>query len=159
MKRWSDPGPAGPLNILQARVLGHRIQDVRDPFVPQRRNPEMRHMDTQEPCCIPPDYLRDVQVHHEVLNFVTHLAEEGVAAYGHNHLSHGGTSEMKEFIAKEDGMLARLDMTKVNARMREALPEILRIVIEHSMDFFVTKRILALHGDDIDGIIVIGTSH
>ncbi len=91
-------------------------------------------------------------------DFAEFLNRRGFAVYGHDHLGHGGTSEEKGFIAEEDGddMLVA-DMSKVNAKMREDMPDIPHLVMGHSMGSFVTRRFLTLHGSDIDGVVIMGT--
>jgi len=92
--------------------------------------------------------------------FASWLAEQGVAVVGHDHLGHGKTgkvSDLSHFADEKGAAYLVQDLFRVTNVAELEYPDIPHILLGHSMGSFITRRYLTVHGDHLDGVIIMGT--
>ena len=94
--------------------------------------------------------------------FANKLCENGYIVYGNDHRGHGLTAKDKEelgYLGDDDGFTLMVknmnDLTKIIKKNYSNLPLIL---FGHSMGSFLSQRYAQVYGDNIDGLILSGTS-
>ncbi len=92
--------------------------------------------------------------------FAAWMAERGVVVIGHDHLGHGKTGRREDlsfFAEKKGGVCLVQDLFSVTRIMEEKYPDIPHILLGHSMGSFIARRYLTVHGEHLDGLILMGT--
>jgi len=94
--------------------------------------------------------------------FANFLANNGFIVVGHDHLGHGKTAKTEEelgYFTEEKGWfyLAE-DIHILQNKIKKEYPEIPYIIMGHSMGSLLTRTYATLYQDEIDGIIITGTS-
>lgn len=92
--------------------------------------------------------------------FASWMAERGIAVIGHDHLGHGKTGRQEDlsFFAEEKGGVCLVqDLFSVTQIIEKRYPAALHIMLGHSMGSFIARRYLAVHGEHLDGLILMGT--
>lgn len=92
--------------------------------------------------------------------FASWLTQRGVAVIGHDHLGHGktGNKEDLSFFAEKKGAVCLVqDLFQVTQIMETKYPDIPHIMLGHSMGSFLARRYLMVHGERLDGLILMGT--
>ena len=96
-------------------------------------------------------------------DFAEYLVRQNIAVIGHDHLGHGGsvsTSEDFGFFAEENGKKLLLkDINHINRRARLQYPGVPCFILGHSMGSFLLRRYITIWGDEIDGVIIMGTGY
>ena len=91
------------------------------------------------------------------------LAEQGIAAVGHDHLGHGGSAASPEeygYFGQPDGNRLLLDdLYGVTcwAKERPELAGAPGFCLGHSMGSFYARQYLCEHGSELEGAILMGT--
>ncbi len=94
--------------------------------------------------------------------FANMLAKYGYIVVGHDHLGHGDTAKTSEelgYFAKENGWehLAE-DVHIFQNKIKEEYPDLPYIIFAHSMGSLVVRTYLTKYKDDLNGVILCGTS-
>lgn len=100
---------------------------------------------------------------HRYKRFAERLTDNGYIVYAHDQRGHGETAKkLGEFgyIGKDGYNRMVEDMREVTKEIRRREEENLPIILfGHSMGSFLTQRYISLYGDNIDGVILSGTSN
>lgn len=92
--------------------------------------------------------------------FASWMAERGVAVIGHDHLGHGKTGRQEDlsFFAEKKGAVYLVqDLFLVTRIIKKQYPGVPHIMLGHSMGSFLARRYLTVHGEHLDGLILMGT--
>ena len=91
------------------------------------------------------------------------LASKGILFCICDHLGHGESIGSKDdfgYFAKKDGWKHLVDdAAKFTAIMKSSYPDIPYFIGGHSMGSFVARAYSAMHGDLVDGAIIVGTGN
>ncbi len=94
-------------------------------------------------------------------DFAKYLCSQGIAVIGHDHLGHGLTAGHDDdlgYFAREGGEQFLIDdMRLVTEEMKWKYPGAPHFILGHSMGSFCLRKYLTLHGDQVDGAIIMGT--
>ncbi len=94
-------------------------------------------------------------------HFARALNEEGYAVYGNDHRGHGRTAGNEDntgYFADEDGWHRVVqDMYEVSTMIRNDHPGLPLFLFGHSMGSFLSRNYIALHGQDLQGVVLSGT--
>ena len=91
------------------------------------------------------------------------LAQQGIAAVGHDHLGHGGTAASREeygYVGRPDGNRLLLEDIHAVTRWAKALPELRGLpwfLLGHSMGSFYARQYVCEYGGELTGAILMGT--
>ena len=91
------------------------------------------------------------------------LAEQGIAAVGHDHLGHGGSAASPEeygYFGQPDGNRLLLDDLYGVTCWAKERPELAGapwFLLGHSMGSFYARQYLCEHGSELEGAILMGT--
>ena len=95
-------------------------------------------------------------------HFFSFLAENGILAFGYDHLGHGKTAENDDelgFIAHKDGWKYLInDVAAFTKAVKKIYPDIPTILMGHSMGSFIARLVAENYGDEYDKFIFCGTS-
>lgn len=120
-------------------------------------------------CCWEPEgkIIAVLQLSHGMMehigrydHFACWMADRGIAVIGHDHLGHGKTGDVKNLghFAEEKGALYLVqDLLYVAHVMERRYPGVPHILLGHSMGSFLARRYLTVHGEHLDGLILMGT--
>lgn len=93
--------------------------------------------------------------------FALFLTERGFVVTGNDHLGHGTSIVSKEdygFFAEKEGNRAVLgDVHELKQRTEKLYPKAPYYILGHSMGSFLLRQYLCIHGDELDGAIIMGT--
>lgn len=93
--------------------------------------------------------------------FAEYLTEKGFVVTGNDHLGHGTSIVSKEefgFFAEEQGNRIVLeDAHHLKMLTEEKYPGVPYYILGHSMGSFLLRQYLCLHGDELDGAVIMGT--
>ena len=94
--------------------------------------------------------------------FADFLTSKGIIVCGNNHLGHKGSAERDEelgYFAPKDGWtyLAK-DLHKLTELMKDKHPRLPYFLLGHSMGSFVARDYISKFGDELDGVLISGTS-
>ena len=96
-------------------------------------------------------------------DFAKYLCERGYLVTGNDHLGHGGSINTVDdwgYFAEKDGNKALLDdMHKLTTITKELYPNKPYFLLGHSMGSFYARQYMAEFGNELNGIIVMGTGH
>ena len=117
-----------------------------------------------------PDYeiKAAVQIVHGMVEFIEryddfarYLCSQGIAVIGHDHLGHGETAGHDDdlgYFAREGGDEFLIeDMFLVTEEMKWMFPCVPYFVLGHSMGSFCLRKYMTMYGDQVDGVILMGT--
>lgn len=94
--------------------------------------------------------------------FANFLAKNGFVVVGHDHLGHGKTaktdSELGYFTQKNGWFYLAEDIHILQNKIKQEYPNIPYIILGHSMGSLLTRTYVTLYQDDLNGIIITGTS-
>ena len=94
--------------------------------------------------------------------YIEFLTEKGFLVYGDNHLGHKGSIRGPQdlgFFAEEDGWIDLVkDEYRLTRIMKEAYPELPLFLYGHSMGSFISRAYVTSHADELEGLILSGTS-
>lgn len=94
--------------------------------------------------------------------FAEALVEEGYVVYANDHRGHGRSAASIEelgYISDHDGFSDMVtDMRILTTIAKKGNPDLPIILFSHSMGSFLAQRYIQLYGDDIDGVILSGTT-
>lgn len=94
-------------------------------------------------------------------DFAVYLTENGYGVIGHDHLGHGksltDTSRLGFFSENDGPEILLKDISAVSHAAEERWPGKRRILLGHSMGSFIVRRYVALHSEEIDGAVFMGT--
>lgn len=93
--------------------------------------------------------------------FAVFLAEKGILVVGDDHLGHGKTvpaGGTYGYFCDEDAanVLVR-DEHRLKKIMQEQYPDVLYLILGHSMGSFILRNYLFRYGSGIDGAVIMGT--
>lgn len=107
--------------------------------------------------------------------FARYLAEKGILVVGNNHMGHGNSIVTKDdlgyfaipiigmnkektekYSSSETVVKDLLHITKI---VKKHFPDIPYILMGHSMGSFIARRYLMEYGNELDGIIIMGTGN
>lgn len=95
-------------------------------------------------------------------HFFTFLAENGILAFGYNHLGHGKTAENDNelgFIAHKDGWKYLVnDVVTFTKSVKNMYPNLPTILMGHSMGSFIARLVAESYPQEYDKFIFCGTS-
>lgn len=94
-------------------------------------------------------------------NFAIYLAERGIAVIGNDHLGHGKSvknqGEWGYFNAEESSKTVVDDLHEVTLIGKKMYPSVPYFVLGHSMGSFMIRRYMMTYGNEINGVIIMGT--
>lgn len=90
-----------------------------------------------------------------------YLSDNGFYVVGHDHLGHGGTAKKAEDFgyfadAKGDELLLA-DMHGLRRIAGQKHPDLPYFMLGHSMGSYFLRRYIAVHGEGLDGALIMGT--
>ncbi len=95
--------------------------------------------------------------------FAEYLTQRGFLVVGHDHLGHGysvtGTAEMGYFAEKDPSGVVVDDMHQLRKKTQGQNSGLPYFMLGHSMGSFMLRKYLALHGQDLNGAIIMGTGY
>lgn len=114
------------------------------------------------------EVLGVLQIFHGMVEFVERyegfaefLTEKGFVVTGNDHLGHGASVVTKEeygfFEETEGNQKVLADVHQLKTMTEAAYPDVPYYILGHSMGSFLLRQYLCLHGDELDGAIVMGT--
>lgn len=114
----------------------------------------------KEPCGI-------LQISHGMVEYIDRydrfakfLAAKGFLVIGNDHLGHGETAAERNYgyFTPEDGSYYVVrDLHRVTRYIRKKYPEVPLFLLGHSMGSFMARRYAMTYGDELDGLIIMGT--
>ncbi|WP_145412191.1 alpha/beta hydrolase [Paenibacillus xylanexedens] len=94
--------------------------------------------------------------------FALELNRNGYIVYIHDQRGHGKTAKVLEnvgYLADRDGFEWMVhDLYKLTGIIKKKHPELPLFLMGHSMGSFVTQRYLMLYGEELDGVILSGST-
>lgn len=94
--------------------------------------------------------------------FANFLSLNGFIVVGHDHLGHGKTAKAEDelgYFAEKDGWFRLVeDIHILQNKIKQEYPNIPYIIMGHSMGSLLTRTYVTLYKDDLNGIIITGTS-
>lgn len=111
-----------------------------------------------------------VQISHGMIEYVnrydrfaTFLAEQGFVVIGNDHLGHGKTARDEEelgYMDSPDGSLAIVrDLHRVSRYVKKRYPNLPFFLLGHSMGSFMARRYAMTYGEELDGLLLLGTGY
>ena len=93
--------------------------------------------------------------------FANYLLEQGYVVAGHDHIGHGeSVNDEKDrgFFAKENGYKYLVkDLHYMTKIVKKRYPNLPYFMLGHSMGSFISRCYIAKYGEELDGIILLGT--
>ncbi|GGA39042.1 alpha/beta hydrolase [Kroppenstedtia guangzhouensis] len=92
--------------------------------------------------------------------FASFLIQRGLVVYGNDHRGHGRTAgkENRGWFAEDQGFEQVVqDLYRLTQIIRREQPGLPLFLFGHSMGSFLARRIIQLHGDEYQGVILCGT--
>lgn len=92
--------------------------------------------------------------------FARFLNEAGIVVVGNDHVGHGKTSKEEDwgyFGGKEGSEFVVEDLHRVTVKMKEKYKGLPYFVLGHSMGSFMIRRYIMTYGNEVDGVIIMGT--
>lgn len=94
--------------------------------------------------------------------FANFLSSNGFVVVGHDHLGHGKTAknddELGYFTKKDGWFYLTEDIHILQNKIKQEYPNIPYIIMGHSMGSLLTRTYVTLYQDELNGIIITGTS-
>lgn len=94
--------------------------------------------------------------------FIDFMKLAGFAVCGHDHAGHGQSARDEEhfgYFGKKDGhKTLALDTHSVSVYVKDQLPELPLFLLGHSMGSFVARDYISQYGNELDGVIIMGTA-
>lgn len=94
--------------------------------------------------------------------FSGYLAQKGILVCGNDHLGHGRSVSRSEdlgYFGSENGWTHMVkDMYLLTKLIKESYPDIPYFLLGHSMGSLLARAYLPLYGDELTGVILMGTS-
>jgi alpha-beta hydrolase superfamily lysophospholipase len=109
-----------------------------------------------------------VQIAHGMIEYVERydrfakfLNSKGFVVVGNDHLGHGYTASSIDDLGYMNGPYADVsivrDMHRVSVAVKRRYPNLPLFLVGHSMGSFLSRRYAMSYGDEIDGLILMGT--
>ena len=96
-------------------------------------------------------------------DFAEFLNKAGFLVVGNDHLGHGKSvashNEWGYFAEKKGGQLVCRDLLKLTKIVKEKYPQIPYFLLGHSMGSFMARRYIINFGEELDGVIIMGTGN
>ena len=93
--------------------------------------------------------------------FARFLCQMGIMVVGNDHLGHGSSVRSEEyygyFAEKNPNRVVISDMRSLHRQIQEAYLNVPYILLGHSLGSFLTRQYLCMHGDRLDGAVIMGT--
>lgn len=117
--------------------------------------------DVEKPVCIF-QIIHGMSEHIERYNeFARFLAGKGILVVGEDHLGHGKTAAeggTYGYFCKEDAAnVVVRDVHRLKKIMQEQYPDVLYLIMGHSMGSFILRNYINRYGSGVDGAIIVGT--
>ena len=114
------------------------------------------------------EVLGILQIFHGMVEFVERyeefanfLAGKGFVVVGNDHLGHGASIVSKEdfgfFEEKNGNQIVLADVQRMKQLTEESYPGVPYYILGHSMGSFLLRQYLCMHGEELDGAIIMGT--
>lgn len=111
-----------------------------------------------------------VQISHGMIEYINRydrfarfLTEQGFIVIGNDHLGHGKTAKDKEelgYMESSNGSLTIVrDLHRVSVYVRKRYPKLPFFLLGHSMGSFLARRYAMTYGEELDGLLVLGTGY
>ena len=95
-------------------------------------------------------------------NFARFLVTKGFIVYGHDHLGHGKSvrndKELGDYDCKDGWLRLAEDIHILQNMIKEKYNNLPRFILGHSMGSMLTRTYVTLYNDNLNGIIILGTS-
>ncbi len=109
-----------------------------------------------------------LQIFHGMVEFIERyeafaqfLTEKGFVVVGNDHLGHGASIVTKDdfgfFEEKHGNQVLLEDVHQLKTRTEAAYPDVPYFILGHSMGSFLLRQYVCLHGEGLDGAIIMGT--
>lgn len=96
-------------------------------------------------------------------DFANYLAQRGFLVVGNDHLGHGKSvsspDELGYFNAPDSSKTVVDDLHQLTLHIKSKYPGLPYFLLGHSMGSFMARRYIMTYGNELDGAIIIGTSH
>ncbi|MBR4111365.1 MAG: lysophospholipase [Clostridia bacterium] len=93
--------------------------------------------------------------------FANYLLEQGYVVAGHDHIGHGDSVNAEKdrgFFAKESGYKYLVkDLHYMTKIVKKRYPNLPYFMLGHSMGSFISRCYIVKYGEELDGIILLGT--
>lgn len=93
--------------------------------------------------------------------FARYLVDKGLIVVGNSHIGHGKSvnkeSEWGYFAPSQASKIVVDDLYSVTSWMKTQYPDVKYFVLGHSMGSFMIRRYIMTYGNQIDGVIIMGT--
>ena len=95
--------------------------------------------------------------------FAAYLTERGIVVVGNDHLGHGESVQSDKhygFFAQENGNRVLLnDIHRLHMMTAKTYSDVPYFLLGHSMGSFLARQYLCIHGEELDGAIIMGTGY
>lgn len=93
--------------------------------------------------------------------FATYLAKKGILVVGNDHLGHGKSVNSEEelgyFTSKDGSKIVVDDLHQLTRKMKQVYSDIPYFMLGHSMGSFFIRRYAMTYGEEVNGVIIMGT--
>ncbi|MBO4998918.1 MAG: alpha/beta fold hydrolase [Lachnospira sp.] len=111
-----------------------------------------------------------VQISHGMIEYVERyerlanfLNDAGFVVVGNDHLGHGYTAKDEEalgyFDAQDGSRTVVRDLYRVTKFIKKRYPDVPFFLLGHSMGSFMARRYAMMYGDELDGLLLLGTGY
>lgn len=95
--------------------------------------------------------------------FARFLCQQGIMVVGNDHLGHGDSVNHEDewgYVSETQGANRIVcDMYKLMRHMQKRHPGVPYFILGHSMGSFLTRKFLMLHGECVQGAVIMGTGY
>lgn len=92
-----------------------------------------------------------------------YMAERGYVVAGSDHLGHGDSVVSKDkwgyFAKKNSSYIVVNDLYRLTGIMKKKYPDLPYFLLGHSMGSFMARRYAMEHGDELTGLLILGTGN
>jgi len=96
-------------------------------------------------------------------DFARYLATKGILVVGNDHLGHGlsvvSDDDLGYFRDKQPEHALVIDAHHLTDIVKKHYPDVPYYLMGHSMGSFMARKYICMYGDELDGIIIMGTGH
>jgi alpha-beta hydrolase superfamily lysophospholipase len=95
--------------------------------------------------------------------FARYLTDSGYVVCAEDHLGHGksvtSNDQLGYFVKGNGEDIVLADIRQLTQIAKEKFPNVPYFVLGHSMGSFFTRKYISIYGNDIDGVVIMGTGY